>query len=553
MKKHRDAILSQVAHLSDRDEIDTYLREIDWLKKTENLKSLIRFLSIIWRMPKSQKRFDAKFAWSTKDDLYSILSKKLEYRNAVLNNTIKYDEECYFDQVSLLLLESCDTDKVLKTLNGISTQTQIDFYVQFTFYSKLLGKTDRKSAEKARIEITSLFLTGNGDVDKTLFSSLSEIESDNYSYDSERICKIHDVLAKFWNDAGRDFYSQGMFEKSKSLFERLLIIDNNPDTIEILASVYQKIGNHDQAEKLLKRALIMREKDKIRQCEHCTSKYYVRNLSFETSKHIRKIVFAKFFENTLVLSKIDEYGNDHDSIIVANMNSEQVVNTLVGVHKNIVTCAIATKDGKFIISAGGKEVYDSRNWVDSYTSELYLWNDKGEIIHSFGGYSTIITALAFSPCEKFFVSCDFDGKIKFWDIETKQVISTIFIDEKVKINKVEFSPCGNFIAIASGNSARLFDLKNGCLVRTFEGINDFVTCVKFSPCGKFIFNSNNPSIDIIENWLSLDHKITQYDVDTGDLINEYYGHSHDVNATRYFTRWEISCWCIQLNDWLVEY
>src|SRR6185295_5618003 len=114
---------------------------------------------------------------------------------------------------------------------------------------------------------------------------------------------------------------------------------------------------------------------------------------------------------------------------------------------------------------------------------IVLWDLKtGEPIERFLRHQSWVTALAFAPDGKRFVSGGHDGTAFLWDIQARQATHVLQEHNHLGVSGVAFSPDGSFILTGGGDrNVLLWDATNGKLVKRFDGHSDEVTAVAFGP------------------------------------------------------------------------
>jgi len=101
-----------------------------------------------------------------------------------------------------------------------------------------------------------------------------------------------------------------------------------------------------------------------------------------------------------------------------------------------------------------------------------------------------VTGIAFSPDEKYLVTCSFDGSVRLWEVATGKEVRR-FAGHTVAAFGAAFSPDGKYI-LTSGRdgTARLWDVETGQEARRFTGHRSEVRDVAFSPVGKYILTTS---------------------------------------------------------------
>ncbi|MEP7289979.1 MAG: WD40 repeat domain-containing protein [Chloroflexota bacterium] len=124
--------------------------------------------------------------------------------------------------------------------------------------------------------------------------------------------------------------------------------------------------------------------------------------------------------------------------------------------------------------------------------------------------SNSVSAVAWSPDSSKLAVALFDYTIQIWDVETKQVFTTLKGHTKW-ISSVGWSPDGNKLVSGSDdNAVRIWDAQNGQLLNTLEGHNETVFAVAWSPDGKKIASMGSEAT-----------RLRIWDADTGKFLAAY--------------------------------
>jgi len=143
---------------------------------------------------------------------------------------------------------------------------------------------------------------------------------------------------------------------------------------------------------------------------------------------------------------------------------------------------------------------DSKSIVTADYENLIIWDTaEGGELKKIAKKETGFTCAAFSPDSKLVVSGDNKGILRVWDAKTGDEVKTIKLKPRDKkkdcIDFVIFTPDGKYIiAILEDRSIYLCDFNRGKQIRTFKGT--FTRSIdridfSFSPDGKYFLSSNN--------------------------------------------------------------
>lgn len=146
-------------------------------------------------------------------------------------------------------------------------------------------------------------------------------------------------------------------------------------------------------------------------------------------------------------------------------------------HKGAVHYVCFSPDGQWIASASHDDT--ARMWDTRSGRELRVFRH---------GYD--VWSVCFSPDGRFLSTSSADHDIRLWEVNTGRK-ERVFRGHKSCIYTATFSPCGRFLASASGstqsgdNTIRLWEVQSGRQLRVIENPG-WVESVCFSPDGRFL-------------------------------------------------------------------
>jgi len=218
------------------------------------------------------------------------------------------------------------------------------------------------------------------------------------------------------------------------------------------------------------------------------------------------------------------YEDKKSLLIIWDVTTGKQVRTFPTQSKTITAVSFSPND-KYIISA--------ENFGYKTPGELKLWKvTTGQLVRTFKGHSAIINAVSFSSNGKYIVSGggisydDKPGELKLWNAESGKLIRTFAIQDK-NIKVVNFSPDNRYIVSAGSNYSekigefKLWEVATGKLLRTFKGHSALVNVVTFSPNGKYIISG------------SQDQTLKLWKVVSGKPIRTFSGQASSANAVSF--------------------
>jgi RNA polymerase sigma factor (sigma-70 family) len=174
-------------------------------------------------------------------------------------------------------------------------------------------------------------------------------------------------------------------------------------------------------------------------------------------------------------------------------------------HQDRVTALAFSPDGKVFVSGGADR-------------SILLWDiATGKILAQMKGHAAAISSVTFSPDGKTLLTKDTDKKTLKWDAATGQLLK---VEAKAKQISAR-SPDGKLVAVADGKSIHFLDNATGKELRRLAGHQDRVTALAFSPDGK-VFVSG-----------SADRLVLMWDIPTGKILAKMQGHQAAISSVAF--------------------
>ncbi len=147
-----------------------------------------------------------------------------------------------------------------------------------------------------------------------------------------------------------------------------------------------------------------------------------------------------------------------------------------------------------------------------------------QCLHTLTGHSGLLSSvnsIAISPDGNTLASANDDKSIIFWDLNTKQVLETLWGHSQA-VKSLAFSPDGKILATASDDKTiKLWDVNSFQEIFTFVGHFHAVKSIAFSPDGKLLASG------------SWDKTVKIWDVNSGEEICTLTGHKLQVSAVAF--------------------
>ncbi|KAI9594097.1 WD40-repeat-containing domain protein [Syncephalis fuscata] len=141
-------------------------------------------------------------------------------------------------------------------------------------------------------------------------------------------------------------------------------------------------------------------------------------------------------------------------------------------------------------------------------------------IHTFTGHTKGVSAIRFFPQSgHLLLSAGMDTKIKLWDVYHQRQCLRTFLGHEKAVRDICFTPDGRqFLSASYDTTIKLWDTETGKCISAFSN-GKIPYCVRFNP--------DHPDSFLVG---CSDKKITQYNVNTGDIEQEYDQHLGAVNT-----------------------
>ena len=131
-----------------------------------------------------------------------------------------------------------------------------------------------------------------------------------------------------------------------------------------------------------------------------------------------------------------------------------------------------------------------------------------------------VESIAYSPDGRYFVTGDWEGKIRLWDAETGEIQKTY--EHGQYVHAVAFDRSGRRFATGSSDrTIRVYDVASGELQQTLVGHGDAVLCVRFAADGNRLVSGG------------YDNTARIWDIESGQVLQTLSGHTWWVWAAEF--------------------
>jgi len=208
-----------------------------------------------------------------------------------------------------------------------------------------------------------------------------------------------------------------------------------------------------------------------------------------------------------------DYSNDGKLLLIASGNklelfdvfNDGIIQELEG-HNSMISAVNFSPDNKFAASA-------------SYDSTIKLWNVfDGKLIHTLSAKNRVYS-ISWSSDSKYLASGDEKGQIKIWDVDTGKLHNKISSHNR-SLYSIAYSPNGRKLVSMDGKVIKIWESKNGKLLDSLECEGAYGKTVTFSPDGRWLASAGGEGIRI-------------WDATTSQLQHCISKHSHEIRSVEY--------------------
>ncbi|BAP56417.1 WD40 repeat-containing protein [Thioploca ingrica] len=174
-----------------------------------------------------------------------------------------------------------------------------------------------------------------------------------------------------------------------------------------------------------------------------------------------------------------------------------------------------------LLSLEALPIKKNRPYVSEAEGQLYHAAIRPHERYLLAGHKDRVFYATFSPNGLWLVTASGDNTARLWEVKTGQLVKLLQGHTGTVFHST-FSPNSQFILTSSNDkTARLWEVPTGKLIRIFKGHQQGIYHAAFSPDGQIIATA------------SQDHTARLWEVATGNLINVLTGHSDWVKQVTF--------------------
>ncbi|MEA3318195.1 MAG: WD40 repeat domain-containing protein [Bacteroidota bacterium] len=197
-------------------------------------------------------------------------------------------------------------------------------------------------------------------------------------------------------------------------------------------------------------------------------------------------------------------GSSDETIKIWDIASTKSIKTLTR-HHNDVYALRYSPNGNHFYSGGDKNID--------------MWTSNGDFIKTFSGNSTSIWSIDIN--KNYMINGSFEKVFRLWNIKSGDCIYT-FEGHKKSVLATAFSKNGKYIASGSGdNTIKLWNLETKKLIKTINGHGGNIYSLSYSHDNKYLASA------------SRDKNIKIWDAQTGDFIKTLTAHNRSVMEIKF--------------------
>lgn len=240
-------------------------------------------------------------------------------------------------------------------------------------------------------------------------------------------------------------------------------------------------------------------------------------------------------------------GNDESvdqSLWLFDMQNREQIDAFTG-HPHWQWTVDLSPDGQLAVTGGGplnlpsdlEENSEAEQALLASTTVLVWDVETLEVVAELAAHSNTVDSVRFHPDGERVLTSGWDSQIILWDIATESQIRT-YEGHEGRVYMVRFLRDGaNFVSVGSDGQAILWDTESGEIIRVFEhqiAGGDGADMLNI-PVNGLDFNRDESILaSTTGNWgVSNGNLVWLWDIETGDVIQQFEGHGHIVNEVRY--------------------
>ena len=133
---------------------------------------------------------------------------------------------------------------------------------------------------------------------------------------------------------------------------------------------------------------------------------------------------------------------------------------------------------------------DGEKYISTSYDSIFIWNSNSQQLIKNGGHTDMITKAIFSKDGKYVVSSSLDNTVRIWEASTGQCLG--IYNESCDVISIDFSPDGTYIVAGLlNNKINIWNIEKRECIYTLEGHSGWINSVSFSSDGRYILSTSN--------------------------------------------------------------
>ena len=283
---------------------------------------------------------------------------------------------------------------------------------------------------------------------------------------------------------------------------------------------FMAFARWDSNRALEARGFLEKIPEEQRGIEWMISQRHFRGSDLTCLGHLRRVTAVAFHPDgkSVISGSLDGTIKQWDSTTGAEIRS-------IAAHEKVIHDVCFNKDGSKIASA-------------SADKKIKVWDvESGNEILTLDGHQDSVLCVRFSPDGSRIASGGKDKLAFIWQLENPTRQTLKLQGHRNEVRSIAFSPDGSSLVSGGGNPhsndsqgfLKLWDVKSGDELRTFNETPETILALDFSPDGKQLVSAGGHPTTIA----SSTDQIKLWDVETGEHLKSFQAHTGFVSSIKF--------------------